>query len=115
MIPIYNLFEIKDYTSIHGHEKISYPNPEAYFHNYATHNIKGSPNQTPGYQHCVGKSNTKEKYFIIHIGNKHGINTEYALGHDKNRKATWFKFTKKLNDKFYDLSSGVVIDKDSIP
>jgi len=101
-----------DHKKIHGHSKINFDNSEAYFHNFATHEIKGNPIQTPGYQHCVGPSSNL--YKINHIGNKHGIDKEYARGHG-TKDIQWFKFTKKINKDWWDLSSGIKIDNKDIP
>jgi len=112
MLSVNILFEEKDFKKIHGHKKYGFESPEAYFHNFATHDIKDSPEQTPGYQHCARSG--INSYQVDHIGNKHGINKEYALGHGP-KETQWFKFTKKLNNKWYNLSSGVKVDLEDIP
>ena len=104
-------FKSKDFKKIHGHDKIKFDNIEAYFHNLATHDVKGSPNQTPGYQHCSRSG--IYSYKIIHIGAKHGINNEFAMGHGSTR-IQWFKFTKKIKPGWWDLSSGVKINHSDI-
>lgn len=115
MISIIELFEVKkDYTKIHGHDRFKSDTIEYHFHNFATHPIEEDPNNTPGYSHCVGNSKNK-RYLITHINGKHGINQEYARGHGKGKEPIWFKFTKKINEDLYDLSSGKEVSVDSIP
>ena len=104
--------KVKDFKKIHGHSKINFDSPEAYFHNFATHEVEGSPLQTPGYQHCTGP--TSNFYIIDHIGRKHGINKEYSKGHGPE-DAQWFKFTKKINKDWWDLSSGIKVDLKNVP
>ena len=107
------VMEALDYKKIHGHSKIAFDDPLAYFHNFAKHDIKGSPLQTPGYQHCAGPASNL--YVVDHVGNKHGINKEYARGHGPKKDTQWFKFTKKLNNDWWDLSSGVKVDDVDVP
>jgi hypothetical protein len=97
----------------HGHGKIDFDAPEAYFHNFATHNIAGSPFQSPGYQHCA--SNGKHQYQLKHFGNRHGINRKYAMGHDRNRSGVWFEFSREIQPGWWDVSSGRKTTKSQVP
>jgi len=96
------IYEQINYKEIHGHDRVESNTVEWYFHNYEH-----------GYKHCIGSE--KNPYKIKHINGKHGINKKYARGHGINSNPQWFKFTKKLDDRWWDLSTGKRIEISEVP
>ena len=82
------------YTA-HGHKAVSVGSNEWYFHNYEN-----------GYKHCKGGGSNP--YELKHDKNgKHLINKEFARGHGRNRKPTWFHFKESTNNGWWRVDSGL--------
>jgi hypothetical protein len=94
-----------NYKKEHGHDRCQVGSVPWYFHNYEH-----------GYKHCSGGN--ANPYNVKHWENNpniHAIDKEYARGHGINRNPTWFQFTEKLGDGWWDLDSGKEISVTDVP
>ena len=91
-----------DYKDVHGHDKVETGSIAWHFHNYEH-----------GYRHCTGGA--ANPYELKHKGALHYISKEYARGHGKAYNPVWFHFTTKVEDGWWDVSSGKEIPVADVP